>query len=100
MVDSFAVGVGCFGFGPPRPGRTKAAEFSGLAVDQAEIDGDEADGVIAGFGLGQGDRLADEGLADEDALAAPLDLARTAHAPDLDVTAVIGRRLDAARIGP
>ncbi len=52
--------------------------------------------MIAGFEFGDADRFADQRLGDEDALAFPRDLARTAHAPDL-VIGIVPRLPDAIR---
>jgi len=50
-----------------------------IAVDGAEIASEEADEMAAAFLLGQADELAGKGLADEDLLTAPFDIARRPH---------------------
>jgi hypothetical protein len=80
IPDSF-LGLfwGCFMAG--RPARHKAAELSGRAIDDAELDIGEADDPVAGFGLSDAHSFADQRLAQEKQVAAPLDLAIAAHAP-------------------
>ena len=54
----------------------------GAAIDEAELDVGEANAPVATFGLGDAHGFADQHVADEDELAAPLDLAVGAHATD------------------
>lgn len=68
-------------------------------VDEAERVIGEADDPVAGLGLGNADRLADQGLADEDESAAPLDLAVGADPPDR-VLGIIGGLFDPGGIAP
>jgi len=56
-------------FGPPRPGRAKAAQFVGLAFDDPEVLVEEADDPVAGVEFGQADRLAVQAFGDEDLTA-------------------------------
>src|SRR5690348_7157119 len=92
---------GCLGrfrrFAEPSARRSEPAEPA-LAVDEADIEVAEAHDMVAGFELGDADEFADQGLAEEEALAAPGDLARAAHAPDL-VIGVIPGILDTIRHG-
>src|SRR5437764_3702350 len=81
MVDSLRVWFR-FGFTAGRPSRREAAQFLGPAIDEAEVDGCEADDPVAGLGLGDADGLAGQRLADIDELAAPFDLAAGADATD------------------
>src|SRR5882724_98520 len=97
MVDSFPV-LFWFGFTAGRPSRREASQFLGPPVDEAEVDGGEADDPVAGLGLGDADRLAGKRLADVDELAAPFDLAAGADASD-GMVGIVPGLLDAARIG-
>ena len=72
MVDSLP-GLFRFGFASARPCRGKAAQFFAGPVEDAEIDGGEADEPVAVFGLGDADGLAGQRFADEDEAAAPFD---------------------------
>src|ERR1700722_2160086 len=85
-------------FAAPRPGRRKAAELLGCAVDQAEIDVGKADDPIACLSLGNPNRLVDENLADKDEVAAPFDFTVAAYPPH-GVIGVIPGLFDAIRIG-
>ena len=96
MGDSFS---GVLRFAAPRPGRRKAAKFFSLAVDHPEVDVGEAHDPVAVRRLGDADRLTDQGLADEDQLAAPLDLAGAAHPPHRMV-GIVPWLFDPLRIGP
>jgi hypothetical protein len=95
MGDSLGSGVG---FTAPRPGRREAAEFFGFAVDQTEFEVGESDDPVAGFSLGDADRLADQGFADEHQVATPSDLAVRSH-PAHGVVRGIDRIFDTAGIG-
>ena len=96
MPDSF---LGLFGFSVTagRSSRRNAAQFFGDTIDDAELDIGKLDPPIAVLGLGNGDRFADQGLADEDVLAPPFDLAVAADAADLEIGSV-ARVFDLARI--
>src|SRR5712671_3886606 len=75
MGDSFSwFGLGCRS-GVPVHGNARTAQFSFEAIDHADRGVEETDLPVAGFGLFDGDCLADEGAADVDEGALPFDLA-------------------------
>src|SRR6516225_7115022 len=82
--------------GPAQRTRTEAAP---LRMDVAQFDIRVTHQPVAALGLGDADRLADQGLADKDQLARPFDLTDTAHAAHRNVIAIV-RILDPIRIGP
>jgi signal transduction histidine kinase len=88
-----------FGFMAARPGRHDAAKLFGVPVDEGEVEIGEAHDPVAGFGLGDADGLADQRLAEEEIVAALLDLAVGAHAPGRMVGVIPGF-FDLAGIGP
>src|SRR5579883_325269 len=98
MADSF-LGLFWFGVMAGRPARHNAAQLSGLAIDETEVDVGEADDPVSGLSLGDADGLAGEGLVDVDELAAPLDLAAGADAAD-GVVGVVPGLFEFGRIGP
>src|SRR6267142_1581187 len=93
MGNSF-LGLFLRRFAAPRPGCRKAAQFFGLVVDAAKIDVGEADDPIAIVSLGNSNRLADQHLADEHAISAPLDIAARTH-PAHGVIGIVPGFLDA-----
>src|SRR5262249_24482152 len=76
-----------------------AMDREGAPVDEAEFDAGEADPPVAAGALGDANGFADQDLAEEDELAAPLDLAvgvDTSHR----MIAVVGRLAQRTRIAP
>ena len=70
-----------------------------LRVDVTEFDIGKADQPVAGLGLDNADRLADQRLADKDQIPRPFNLACGPYPPHRDVAA-IGRIFEAVRVGP
>src|SRR5271154_2469589 len=91
MGDSFHA---AFRFAAARPGRRKAEQFFCPSVDDAQIDIAEPKEPVAIDRFCNADGLAGERLADEDEIAAPLDLAGGTD-PAHGVLGVIPRLLEA-----
>ena len=91
MVDSLLV-LFRLRFAAARPCRRKTTQFFACSVDQPEIDGGEADDPVAILGFGDADGLPGERLADENKIAAPLDLAGGPDPPGRVIRVVPWRR--------
>ena len=69
----------------------KALSEGSASIEIAEEDWSVVNGVETAFlRLDDADRLADEGLAQEDAVAPPLDLTVAAYPPHLEVRSIVG----------
>src|SRR5258708_4958541 len=60
------------------------------AIDEADIEMAEPNHVVPGFEVGDADEFSDQGLADEDKLALPLDLTCVADAANLMIGIIPG----------
>src|SRR5262249_15497340 len=84
-------------FAPARPGGRKRAQPCSTPIDEADGNVGKAHDPVAGVGLGDADGFADQGLAEEDEVAGPLDRTIGAHAAH-GVLGVVAGFLDALGI--